>query len=442
MKKQDYDITTLCNRLERAVSPFHVVSQCEEELQQAGYVKLDMNEPWELQEQQGYYINHHGSTFIAFRVPNQNDLLTTDQQGNSRIEPVMRIGACHTDYPCLRIKSNPDIKTEGYGRINTEVYGGAILNTWMDRPLGVAGKVAIKSKQPFAPIIRLFDSKTPIMTIPNLAIHMNRDVNKGQELNKQTDMIPLLSSPEEESDFMEYLAQELEVDKEAILDFELTVYVSETPEALGISKNILSSPRIDNISSVEALMEAMLHVMQEPEVHHLNIAVCFDHEEIGSRSKQGAQSALLTDVIAKIYGAMDHSCQQAKNAIYQGMMLSVDVAHALHPNHPEKEDVTNKPVLNAGVCIKEASAQSYATDCEAVAIVEQIAQNQDVTYQKFANRSDMPGGGTLGALSQALLPMKTVDIGIPILAMHSARETMGIMDMQSLKKMVLSFYME
>ncbi len=417
--------------LEKGVSPFHVVSWCEEELKSAGFRQLAMEEAWDLEEQGKYYVNHHGSTILAFTLPKKEEMLPKADH------IALRLAGAHTDWPCPRIKANPDMNTKGYLQVNTEVYGGAILNTWLDRPLGVAGKVALKSEQALSPKVVLFDSESAICTIPNLAIHMNREVNKGVELNAQTQMLPVLGMGDDESAFLGYLAQKLGVDASDILDFELSVYDYEKPEMVGLHKELVSSPRIDNLSSCAALIDGMTHINQ---VDHVNLAALFDHEEIGSDTKQGAGSALLTDVLEKIYESMGYTLRQAKDAIYQGLMLSVDVAHALHPNYINKEDITNQPIMGKGFVIKEASAQSYATDCEAIAMVEQLAQQKNISYQKFVNRSDVRGGGTLGAITSALLPMRIVDIGVPMLAMHSARELMGAGDYESLKAIVGALY--
>jgi aspartyl aminopeptidase len=416
--------------LKEGVSPFHVTEACIRELERGGFQPLSMEQPWQLRDYGKYYINHHGTTLVAFTLPQKEDMLPAPDH------IPLRMAAAHTDFPCLRIKPHPDIKTRAYLKVNTEVYGGAILNTWLDRPLGVAGRVALASDRCLAPEMRLYDSKRPVLTIPNLAIHMNRDINKGMELNKQTDMLPLFGLEQGDWSFLNFLAQELQVPADKILDYELYVYNAEEPLALGGRQELISSPRIDNISSCAAILTAL----QQDATGHLNMGILFDHEEVGSRTKQGAGSALLTDVITKIYESMGYSSRQGKDGIYQGLLLSVDVAHALHPNHGEKNDLTNEPVLNGGFVIKEASAQSYATDSEAIAMVMQLAAHHRIPYQKYVNRSDIPGGGTLGAIASALLPMRTVDIGVPILAMHSARELMGEADFHSLYEIIRAWY--
>ena len=355
-------------------------------------------------------------------------------------KPAVRIAAAHTDFPCLRIKPSCDVVTNRYAQVNIEVYGGAILNTWLDRPLGVAGRVAVRSNDPFTPELKYFASEKNLFTIPNLAIHMNREVNKGVELNKQIDMIPvagLLAENETCADyFLCFLAKELSVAKEDILDFELTVYCKEQPEYVGLEDDFISSPRLDNLTSCAALVSGILDAERKD---GMNLIALFDHEEIGSRSKQGAGSILLHDMLFRILEACGAGeCEQ--ELLYQSILLSVDVAHGLHPNQAGKMDITNKPVLGSGFCIKEACSQSYATDCEAIAIIQQICDLKKIPYQKFVNRSDMAGGGTLGSIASALLPVKTVDIGIPLLAMHSARELMGTADQEALTELVKAYF--
>ena len=425
MTEKDY----LFDLLEKGVSPAHVVLACAERLQDAGFEEIDYGTVWSLQKGGKYYVNHYGTTLFAFTVP---------VNWEETKQPMIRIAAAHTDFPCLRIKPACDISTNGYAQVNVEVYGGAILNTWLDRPLGVAGRVAVRGKNVFQPEVRIFTSTKNLFTIPNLAIHMNREVNKGVEINKQTELLPIagLTGEGQEKDyFLQFLAKELQVKKEDILDFELTVYCKEKPEMAGISDEFISSPRLDNLNSCAALVSGILDAERGD---GLTMIALFDYEDIGSRSKQGAGSILLHDMLNRIL--KECGVTNVESAVYNSMILSVDVAHGLHPNYAGKMDVTNKPVLGKGFCIKEACSQSYATDCEAIAVIQQICEAENIPYQKFVNRSDMAGGGTLGSIASALLPVKTVDIGIPLLAMHSARELMAASDQQSLKDLVCAYF--
>lgn len=413
--------------LEKGTSAVMVVQEAERRLQEAGFEELSFSEIWGLGENGKYYVKHHDTTLFAFTVQKRRQLRDT-----------IRIAAAHTDFPCLRIKPNPDVKASGYAQVNVEVYGGAILNTWLDRPLSISGRVALASEN-ILPEIRYFSIERTLGVIPNLAIHMNREVNKGVELNKQKDLLPILGMEKEgeEKRFLHFLADELCTEPENILDYELWVYCREKPQFAGLEEELILSPRLDNLTSVQALLTGIIESRCE---EGINVIALFDHEEVGSRTKQGAGSLLLGNLLQRILEALDRTSAQISTSLYDAFLLSVDVAHGLHPNQMEKMDITNKPVLGKGLCIKEAAAQSYATDCEAVAMVEQICRKAGIPYQKFANRSDMIGGGTLGAVASGLLPVRTVDVGVPLLAMHSAVETMGAKDMQSLIDLICAYF--
>ena len=419
----------LIDVLQAGVSPFHCVEHSQQILEDAGFEEIRYDQIWNLQAGGRYVLNHHGTTLYAFTVGQDFDA-----------KGMLRMAAAHTDYPCLRIKPNADFTTNAYAQINVEVYGGPILNTWFDRPLGVAGRVVVRSEDVFAPRTILYRSNRPVLTIPNLAIHMNRDVNKGVEINNQIDLMPIVDMlPEEQQKsayFAEFLARELQVAKEDILDFELGTYCIEEPAYVGIEETMLSAPRLDNQTSVAALLEAIMSVDRK---NGINLIALFDHEEIGNTSKQGAASILLHDMARRIARGLGLNEEQADCMLYDAMLLSVDVAHAMHPNHKNKMDITNQPVMGKGFCIKEACSQSYATDAEAVSILRQICDANEISYQIFVNRSDVRGGGTLGSVASTLLPVKTVDIGIPLLAMHSARELMGASDMRALADAVRTY---
>ena len=420
----------LLQLLKAGTSAIMVVKEAEQQLKEAGFEELRFSNTWGLTEGGKYYMKHHDTTLLAFTVGQQVE----SQEG-------FKIAAAHTDFPCLRIKPNPDVATSGYAQVNVEVYGGAILNTWLDRPLSISGRIAVKSNDVMHPDMHYIDIKRSLMTIPNLAIHMNREVNKGVELNRQTDMLPIVGLLEKELNekqaFLKFLAKEEGVAVEDILDYELWVYCMQEPVTFGMNEELILSPRLDNLTSVQALLTGIIEGKQKKGI---NVIALFDHEEIGSKTKQGAGSLLLLNALEKICDSFGKTTAQTKESIYESFLLSVDVAHGLHPNNAGKMDITNKPVLGGGLCIKEACSQSYATDCEAVAVVEQICQRAGVAYQKFVNRSDMAGGGTLGSIASSIIPIPTVDVGIPLLAMHSAAETMGKKDMESLTGLVREFF--
>ena len=419
----------LLQLVEEGTSPFHVVASVERQLAAAGFRKLSMDCDWGLDNGGKYYVIHGGSSLIAFSIGKKFAF------GDD-----FRIAAAHTDFPGLRIKTNPELTKEGYRQLNVEMYGGAILNTWLDRPLSASGRVVLRSEDVFHPEVRYVDFQKPFLTIPNLAIHMNRDMNKGVELNKQQDMLPILGLDGEETDaefFQEYLAKQLRVEKEDILEYELGLYNTDTGDFLGMSEEFISSPRLDNLTSVQAVTSAIISGGRE---HGVNVAAYFDHEEIGSKTKQGAGSMLLSAVLERILLSYGRGREKFLETLADSMLLSVDVGHAVHPNKVDKSDIINKNVLGRGVCIKEASTQSYATDSEAIAIVQQICETQKIPYQKFVNRSDGTSGSTLGSIASSFLPMKTVDIGVPLLAMHSSRELMGTADQESLVRVTEAFY--
>ncbi len=410
---------------EEGTSPFHVTASVERQLQESGFKKVQLGKNWKLEKGGRYYMAHHGTSLVAFTIGK-----------NYRTGDAFRIAAAHTDFPGLRIKPAPEVKKAGYRQLNVEVYGGAILNTWLDRPLSASGRVALRSDDVFHPQMRLVDFKKPFLTIPNLAIHMNREVNKGVELNRQKDMLPVFGM-EASEEFMTRLADQLQVKEEDILEYELGLYNTDTGDYLGLSEEFISSPRLDNLTSVQAITTALLEGGRD---RGINVAAYFDHEEIGSRTKQGAGSTLLSAVLERILLSLDGNRDQFLEAYGDSMLLSVDVAHAIHPNYTEKHDPTNQDVLGKGVCIKEACSQSYATDSEAVAIVQQICESEEIPCQKFVNRSDSAGGSTLGSIASSILPIRTVDIGVPLLAMHSSRELMGTADQESLVRLVQAFY--
>ncbi len=427
--KENQVMKKLIQLIEKGTSPYHATANVVQQFRDGGYEPLFLNRPWKLQRGGRYYTVVQESTLIAFSVGEPTDA------------GMFRIAGAHTDFPGLRLKQNPEIVKNGYAQLNVEVYGGAILNTWLDRPLSVAGRVALRSNDVFRPATRLVDFKKPFLVIPNLAIHMNREINKGVELNRQKEMLPVAGIRGDEMTegyFRRLLAERLSVEEEEILDYELGLYNCDRPEYVGDAEEgpYLSAPRIDNLSGVQAIVSGML----EGEGKGIRVAAFFDHEEIGSRTKQGAGSQLLCMVLEKIADSLGYGRMGLLEGLQDSMFLSVDVGHAYHPNYPEKMDPTNQCPLNHGLCIKEACTQAYATDSRAVAAVQQICLKEGIPYTKYFNRSDGTSGGTLGSIASAMVPVVTVDVGIPILAMHSARELMGVADEGALVDLLRAYY--
>ncbi|MCI1930164.1 MAG: M18 family aminopeptidase [Clostridia bacterium] len=414
-------INDLKNFIEKSVTPFHTVLAAEKILKKFGFKPLPACGKWNLIKGR-YYIKTCDSALFAFTI------------GDVKNGMPFRVAAAHTDFPSIHIKPNPDINTIGYKKLNTEIYGGAILNTWLDRPLSIAGRVALKGKDVFHPEVRFADFKKPVAYIPNLAIHLNRSINKGVELNRQKDMLPIIGLCENEKTFMTYFAEFLKVTEKDILDFELSLYLAEEGSFTGFDNEFYTSARLDDLTSVKICIDAICSSFSESSI---NMIALFDNEEVGSRSKQGADSNLLYMIAEKICQSLEINLF---DSLKESIMLSLDVAQGAHPNYIEKYDITNIPSLGGGFCIKQACSQSYATDCLASAVIEQLCEKEDIKYQKCVNRSDIIGGSTIGSIISSVLPIKTVDMGIPLLAMHSAREMMCAKDFESLHKLMALYF--
>ena len=421
-------VQDLLTFISQSPSPFHTARASELALQTAGFAPLPWGKPWLLQAGGRYYTKVFGSSLFAFRVGEKSP------RG-------LRIAAAHTDFPGFRVKPQASESQDGYGLINVEPYGGLILSGWLDRPLSLAGEVVLRGKDPFRPEPYLIDLARPLLTIPRLAIHLNRDVNEsGEKLDRQTALTPLaaLLAEEEGKDFfLRKLAREIGHPPEEILSYDLTVYAAESGCTMGFDSDLLSAPRLDNLAGVRACLDGLIDSASEKGIQFIAL---FDHEEVGSRTKQGAASALLPQLLSAIYRSLSLDEDDLAADIADGFLLSVDAAHALHPNYPDKSDPTNRPRLGSGLVIKQAAGQSYVGDATAAAIIKGLCEANDIPYQTFANRSSIPGGSTLGAIASANLGMRGQDVGVPLLAMHSARETMAAADQEALTRLLRAFF--
>lgn len=409
----------LTNLLSKGHTQFHVADYAYTTLLENEFKVLDIKDKWELVPGGKYVVMPYSSMLIAFVM---------GEDANS-----LRITACHTDFPMLRLKPNPEIIKKNYMQVNVEPYGGLILSTWFDRPLGLAGKVVTKGDNVFSPKTHLMDSEKPLFIIPNLAPHLKKDSKTG-DIDIAKELIPITGCCQSDKDWaskfiIDYISDKIGVSKDNILDYDLYLYVVDEPLTLGLKDDFLSSPRIDNLSSVAAILEGLT---SSNIGNCIAIGAFFDNEEIGSRSKQGADSTLFRDIIDRI--TKDSSYH------YDAFNISLDVAHGTHPNYPEKSDITNDIFLGAGVVLKTSASQRYVTDCEAGAVITALCQKENIKLQKQVNRSGMPGGQTLGPIMSSYLPVKSVDMGIPVLAMHSARELMAISDYEELTKMLKKYY--
>lgn len=415
--------------IEKATSRFHAIQATKEELMAANFTELAPDTRWDLQLGGKYYVEYGATQVIAFTLGNK-----------FTAKDSIRIAAAHGDFPALSIKAKPEVVKEGYLQLNVEMYGGVNLMSWLDVPLSMSGRVITRSKDVFRPHVHLVDFKKPVLLIPNIAIHLQRNMNEGMKLNKQLHMLPILAMTDEkeETGFLNrQLAKELGVQEDDILDYELTLYNPDKGCLVGFYDEFLSAPRLDDLSSVSACLDALLNAERETGI---NVFGVYDHEEIGSKTKTGAGSVVLASILEKIYLSLGYDVLDYQNAWKESLFMSVDVGHAFHPNFADKYDITNKDVLNKGFTIKEAVSQSYATDSEAIAIVQQICDKEKIPYQKSVNRSDISGGGTLGSIAATMTPMRVVDLGIPLLAMHSVREMGGVKDMEALTRYLTAYY--
>jgi aspartyl aminopeptidase len=398
---------------------FHTVRTVKERLHNCGFIQLQEEEKWDIEIGGKYFVTKNDSAIAAFVLG----------KGNAE-ECGFKIIGAHTDSPTFRIKPAPEMISEGsYIRLNTEVYGGPIINTWLDRPLAVAGRVTVRSENILYPETRLVNIRKPILIIPNIAIHMNKEVNKGIELNLQRDTLPLLAhvneSLEKGNYLLQVIAEELKVDAANVIDFDLFLYEYEKGSIIGLNNEFISSGRLDDLSMVHAGIEALCKV---DAVQATNVMIAFDNEEVGSRTKQGGDSPFLATVLERILISQGKGREEFFRALAKSFMISADLAHAVHPNMVEKHDPVNRPILNKGPVIKISANQSYTTDSNSDAVYEEICKKADVPVQKFVNRSDLAGGSTIGPISSTQLAIRSVDMGTPILAMHSIRELGGVLD--------------
>lgn len=409
--------------LNKAHSVFHGIKLMEEELKEAGFVKLLENQPWKLENNRYYYVVRNDSSIIGFKIPEM-----------IRVKSV-NIVVAHSDSPSLKVKSVSDLHDKNYAKLNVEVYGGAILPTWLDKPLSVAGRAIIKRDGRLVSLLVDFDENYCI--IPNVAIHQNRDINDGYKYNPQVDLIPLVSGNVEENYFKKKIASILDCEVEDIYGYDMFLYNREKACLWGKDNEFISGQRIDNLECSYAALQAFKYSLSE---NSINMFVVFDNEEVGSESRQGASSFFLKEVIDRIFASFFYSSADEAAILANSFMISADNAHAVHPNHPELYDVDNRAFMNKGIVIKRNASQRYVTDGISEAIMKVICEKADVPVQYFANKSDSRGGGTQASSLQATVSIMGVDIGLPQIAMHSTYETAGSKDYQYLIDALNAFY--
>ena len=409
--------------IENSPSCFHAIETIRKKLNAEGFIELVEGRSWQIEKGKKYYVTRNLSSIIAFKIP-ENDFKN------------FHIVASHSDSPTFKIKENAEIEVNNkYVKLNTEKYGGMICSTWFDRPLSIAGRILVKEGNLVK--THLVNIDKDLVIIPNLAIHMNRSVNDGYKYNAQIDMLPLYGDNTSKGSLMKTVAQSVGVEEDSILGTDLFLYNRMRGTKIGANSEYISSPRLDDLECAYASLSAFL---SETNSNSASVYCVFDNEEVGSGTKQGADSTLLYDVLRRINMCLGNSEEDYYKLIASSFMVSADNAHALHPNYSDKSDPTNKVYMNDGIVIKYNANQKYTTDAVSASIFKSICDSVNVPYQTFTNRSDILGGSTLGNISNAHVSLNTIDIGLAQLAMHSTYETAGAKDVTYLIEALKAFY--
>lgn len=411
----------LLHFISKSPSVFHVVRHIKAALLYAGFTEIREEDSWQIKRGEKYVVTRNGSALIAFSVP--------EDGGNA-----FKITAAHCDSPTFKIKENPEMRDGKYTRLNVEGYGGMIMSTWLDRPLSAAGRLFVKDNGQI--ISKLVSLDHPTLLIPSVAIHMDRTVNSGHAWNIQNDLLPLYST-DGAADFMETLAQAAKVKAADILGHDIFLYSCSPGILWGPQHEFISSPRLDDLQCAFATFRGFTNGKKQKDI---SVYALFDNEEVGSGTAQGAGSTFLTNTISRLALSLGRSYDEIQAMLAKSFMISADNGHAVHPNHGEYADPVNAPVLNGGIIIKFNASQKYSTDGYSAAVFRDLCLKADVPVQTYTNRSDIPGGSTLGNISNTKVAVPTVDIGLPQLAMHSSYETAGAKDTEYLVKAVSYFF--
>ena len=407
----------------KSPSPFHVVDNMKKELDDNGFIALDERKRFNLEKGRSYYVSRNNTALIAFRVP-EGDF------------DAMSILSAHTDSPTFKLKSNPEITSSGlYTTLNVEKYGGMLMAPWFDRPLSIAGRAFVENDNGDVEEV-LVDFDEDLVEIVNLAIHMNRDANNGHSYKVQKELLPIFAEGIEKGRFMSYLAKLLGVAEEKVVDYDLFLYNRMPGSVWGFEKRFFSSPKIDDLGCAWSALKSLEHTKK---ADTLSMIALFDNEETGSGTKQGALSDFLPKVIERIFAGFNIDEEKRQMIEASSYMLSADNGHAAHPNYMEVTDPANKPRMNGGIILKYSANQKYTTDGESGALVRSLCRKNDIPLQVFVNNSDIQGGSTLGNLSAQKISLKTADVGISQLAMHSPYETAGVDDTYHLIRLFDAF---
>jgi aspartyl aminopeptidase len=428
------DVDDLIAYLDASPTPYHAVREAVQHLEAAGYRALGEQDAWEVAAGDRCYVVRSGGSVIAFELGS---------------EPVAEAGvhvvAAHTDSPNLRIKPSPDVRSQGYRQIAVEPYGGVLLHTWLDRDLGLAGRVSIAAGE--APRTVLVDIRRPIARIPSLAIHLHREIRTdGLKLNEQTHLPPI-TGLESGADLATLLKAELEaagedaLDADDILGFDLMFYDLQGAVVGGLAGDFLFSARLDNLASSHAALTALLRAGKRGKTPFTRMVALHDHEDVGSRSPQGAGGTFLLDVMERLAALTSEGDPEARpRTIAQSMLVSADVAHAVHPSYADRHEPGHKPMLGGGPVLKVNSNLSYATDATTQAIFASVCRRAGVPVQHFVTRSDLGCGSTIGPITAARVGLRTVDVGIPLLSMHSSREMIGVADVEPMVRALTAYF--
>ncbi|MBR4671251.1 MAG: M18 family aminopeptidase [Butyrivibrio sp.] len=409
--------------IDKSPTCFHVVENLKQKLVKEGFTELKESEEWKLKVGK-YFVIRNDSAVISFKIPKK------DFKGFYMI-------ASHSDSPSFKIKDNPEMESCGaYVKLNTEKYGGMLCAQWFDIPLSVAGRLIVKSKKKGFKT-KLVNVDRDLLMIPSLAIHMNREVNDGYKYNPQVDMIPVFGDADSKEKFFDVVAEAAGVSKEDILGHDLFLYNRVHPTFWGANEEFISSSRLDDQECVYTTFEGFIN---SGDSENVAMHCVFDNEEVGSGTKQAADSTFLKDTLIRINHALGRNDQQYYTAVANSFMISADNAHAVHPNHVDKADPVNRPIMNKGIVIKYNANQKYTTDAVSAAFFKVICEKAQVPFQSYTNRSDIAGGATLGNKTTVQVSVDAVDIGLAQLAMHSPYESAGSLDPEYMVKASKAFY--
>lgn len=417
MQKNEFNEKLLAF-LAESPTPFHAVNAMANHLQAGGFEELREANPWSLRTGGRYFCRRNDSSIVAFIL------------GDDPIDRGVRMMGAHTDSPCLKVKPNAEVHRNGYFQLGVEIYGGVLLNPWFDRDLSLAGRVSYANSDGAVESC-LIDFVEPIATVPNLAIHLDREANNNRTVNAQNHMPPVLAveADDDKTDFKALLTEQIKKehpDRDVlhVLDFELSFYDTQAPAMIGLNRDFIASARLDNLLSCFVGMQSMIDAGEDQTV----LLVCNDHEEVGSMSSSGAQGPMLKSVLERLCD----NAEDVSRMIDRSMMISADNAHGIHPNYADKHDGKHGPILNQGPVVKTNANQRYASNSETSALFRQLCLEQEVPMQSFVVRSDMACGSTIGPITASELGVRTLDVGVPTFAMHSIRELAGSEDAFSL----------